>query len=84
MIKDIYDPCEGKPKAAALLTKARRKNAKMSRIEQGQGRMLSEQDFDLQLRTAMTAIAVGINIGDWDCVAEGLGMIQDVEASLRH
>ena len=37
---------------------------------------------DMQLRTAMMFIACGIKTDDWDCVAEGLAMLEAVHEQM--
>lgn len=37
---------------------------------------LSYAPIDIQLATANEAIRTGISLGNWDCVAEGLDMLE--------
>jgi hypothetical protein len=37
---------------------------------------------DMQLRTAMIFIACGIKTDDWDCIAEGLAMLEAVHEQM--
>jgi hypothetical protein len=62
--------------AKALVEKARETNARRSVLERAAGFAAPEQGpDDALLRTAMTAFHAGLEIADWDCVAEGYDML---------
>jgi hypothetical protein len=68
-----------------LLAKARQTNARRDADDREGGKAGAPGDcpLDLHLRTAISALAAGMDAGDWDCVAEGLAMLQDAELRAR-
>ena len=62
-----------------LMMQARSRNDRMDTIDN----LNKGATPDEQLRTAITAIEAGLQIEDWDCIAEGCCIIQDVEVFLR-
>lgn len=64
-------------KYETLMAKARRTNAKRDQDEREVGFAApSDCTPDLQLRTAMMAIQAGIEMDDWDCIAEAQAMLE--------
>lgn len=62
-----------------LMAKARATNASRDAAERSFG-WAAPPDIspEMHLATAASAIECGIRVKDWECVAEGLAMIQDV------
>lgn len=62
----------------AIMAKARTTNASRSASERRAGFSSLESGPPREFaRTAMLAIEAGIKSQDWDCVAEGLAMLED-------
>ena len=72
-----------------LIAKARKTNAKRDEIERRAGfatptgDLRSSEGISLGLRAAITALVCGIDFREWDAVAEGLAILQDVEVAIR-
>jgi hypothetical protein len=80
---EIFEPGDG-AQYLALMKKARKTNAQRDRIDDGAGFLKpNEGAVDLQLRNAIAAIGCGLQISDWDCVAEGLDILQRTELQIR-
>jgi hypothetical protein len=62
-----------------LIDKARRTNAERDRIDGG----LMGLPVDVHLRTIISALVCGISMKDWDCIAEGTAMVQEMEFAVR-
>jgi hypothetical protein len=59
-------------------------NAKMDEVDRSAGSAApADCTLDLQLRIVISAVVAGITGQDWDCVAQGLAILQDVELSVR-
>lgn len=72
------------PNVIRMVRKARRVNSSRDRIDRRSGHAApSDCPLDLQLRTVISALVSGLEGDDWDCVAEGIAMLQDTECSLR-
>ena len=65
---------------AELWKNAVKKVHEMDKID---GSQVGHWHIDLALRTVMTALETGINHKAWDCLAEALVMVQQVEKSCR-
>ncbi len=65
-------------KYKVLMAKARKVNKERDAIDRASGFAAPpDTPVGALIATAMTAIESGIRQGDWDCVAEGLAMLQD-------
>src|SRR5262245_59495646 len=75
---------EHSKKAMLLLLKAAEHNASFDAIERQQGQVeLSLHPPSIILRTAVDAIACGIQIDGWDEVAQGLALVIQAEYMVR-
>ncbi len=71
------------PKARAAVEAARKRNAELDAIDRGRaGAAPGDCGTGVHLRTAMSAIAAGIQGEDWGCVAEGLAMLDEIHDRL--
>lgn len=65
--------------ARELLENAERTNKERDQIERDAGlAALSDCPPDMVTRTAITALCAGIQMRDWDCVAEATCMLADI------
>ena len=82
-MSDLFEPT-GDARCKALLALARETNARRDRDERRAGFAAPpDATLDLHLRNAISAVIAGIEGRDWDCVAEGLAMVQDCESRAR-
>jgi hypothetical protein len=77
--KKPYLPTDN-PRVIKLVEKARKVNAGRDRMDSCPP---SHCPLDVELRTVISALSCGISTHDWDCIAEGLAMIQDAEMKVR-
>lgn len=67
-----------------IMQKARKINAKRDAIDRKAGfGAPPDGPLDLYIRTAMGAINAGISLEDWDCIAEGQAMLEEIELIVR-
>lgn len=76
--------CSENPEYLALIRKAEQTNRERDAIDRKAG-FASPLDTNCSacLRVVISAITAGINMRDWDCVAEGLDMLQHAELKIR-
>lgn len=87
---DLYEPYDPRSDEAKLIAEARERNAERDGFDRSTG-FAAPPDcgIDGLLRTAVSAICSGIATrkrtpeSSWECVAEGLAMLQDAELLLR-
>ena len=72
------------PNTLQIVAKAVKTNAHRDRMDAESG-FLPPKDCptDVFLRTAMVAIHTGLEQHDWDCVAEGYAMLQNIHTSIQ-
>lgn len=62
-----------------LMAKARKHNARLDAMDRKAGNANPAQCPPIQtIRTAMEAIRCGIAIDDWDCVAQGQAILEEL------
>ena len=72
------------PDFDVLIRKARATNRRRDASERRSGfASPSDGPLDLTLRTVMSALEAGIRTDDWDCIAEGFAMLEDLEIAVR-
>lgn len=62
-----------------LMLRARRHNRELDSVDGG----LLAHPPDLQIATAMSAVEAGVRTRDWDCVCQGLAILEDLLGVLR-
>lgn len=69
----------------ALVSTARRTNAERDNADRAAGfaAPVDGGDLSMQLRTVLCALECGIEIEDWDSVAEGYAMLERLERITR-
>lgn len=68
-----------KARTKALLDRAAKTNRERDAIDGG----IHGLPMVVQVSTAASAIAAGVETEDWNCVAEGLEMLMHIENQLR-
>lgn len=80
MTRKIYEPAVQSAAYKRLMDKARRTNRERDSLDrQNRGVAPVDMPLSMQLRTAIGALACGVSMQDWDCVAEGLDILQHAE-----
>jgi hypothetical protein len=83
MSMERYEPSYGK-RAKGLLRKARNVNRSRDAIERNHGHAApGDCPLGVHLRTILEALMAGLEMQDWNCVAEGVAMLQDAEFAVR-
>lgn len=83
-MEEIYDCGAGHPRYERLMNRARKVNKSRDCDDHKTG-FAAPSDCDLpsHLRNAISAITAGLQGGDWNCIAEGLDMLQLAELRSR-
>ena len=72
------------PKALEILARARATNRHRDKLDRKNGFAApSDCPVDVALGTAMGAIYAGLSSSDWNCIAEGYAMLEDVATMLE-
>jgi hypothetical protein len=71
------------PRWRALVSKARTTNSTRDHDDRKAGWAAPSASLFLLLRTGLEAVSTGLCCEDWDCVAEGFVMLQELEHTLR-
>jgi hypothetical protein len=82
-MSSVYQPTDDR-KTLRYIEKARKTNRQRDAIERVHGHAApADCPLDVELRTVIDALIAGIGRQDWDCVAEGVAMLQDTELKAR-
>lgn len=80
---NIFDPGQS-TKYKALMATARKVNGERDQIDRKHGELAPKDGENAEyLRNAISAIVAGIETADWNCVCEGLDMVQQTELRFR-
>ena len=78
---DVF-PCHGRAKT--MVENARKRNVRMSSIDRRNGNDAPEDcPLDMHLRTVLSALECGMNMREWEVVAEAAALLQDAELKAR-
>lgn len=81
---EIYHPVKDDANYEALMEKARATVKMMDKTDKKGGFATHlEVPLDTGLRTVIAAVGGGIAMQNWDCVAEGLVMLQEIGLKVR-
>jgi predicted RNA-binding protein associated with RNAse of E/G family len=71
-------------KTIRYVEKARKTNQQRDATERASGNAApSDCPLDVELRTVLTALFVGLEQQNWSIIAEGIAMLQDTELKVR-